>query len=254
MKYAQFERNHVIWPGRETALRNFLNSKAPGLGKHKLKHANNSHSEDALTWSCFDVLAQLTRPSKLQALKEIWEDAFDGQSLPAQLQDHVEINVGKRFCPAEDETTEVDASFESARALVFIEAKLYHMISPAEPPTKPNNQIGRKLRVGLLQAHQDRREFFFIWLDVAPLNCLYRKRKLVLAKAKGNGFHDKWQSAYLFKRYKSNKGDEAPTLRQSLIGIENVDRAKVAERMGWLTWADLFKTVLRAVLKDCLHS
>src|SRR5688572_21470194 len=58
MIYKDYQRNHVIVPGREDALASFLRQDYQGM-RHKLRNANNSNSEDALTWSCFDVLASL---------------------------------------------------------------------------------------------------------------------------------------------------------------------------------------------------
>jgi hypothetical protein len=64
MKYASYLRNHAVYPGREKALHDFLNATLDRNGKkekHKLRHCCSSNSEDALTWSCFDVLRQQPR-------------------------------------------------------------------------------------------------------------------------------------------------------------------------------------------------
>ena len=55
---------------------------------------------------------------------------------------------------------------------------------------------------------------------------------------------DKSISAIRFKKYK--KGNKY--LKEQLIGIDYDDINKVSKNMGWLTWASLFKTVLRAVV------
>jgi hypothetical protein len=57
--YKDYRDNFVIWPGREAALAKFVNQTYCGL-PHKLAHTKSSNSEDALTWSCFDVLNELT--------------------------------------------------------------------------------------------------------------------------------------------------------------------------------------------------
>ena len=79
MKYKKYQRNHVILPGREEALEAFLNQDYKGM-QHKLRNAVSSNSEDALTWSCFDVLASLSSLDKVTALDEIFEDSFHGDS------------------------------------------------------------------------------------------------------------------------------------------------------------------------------
>ena len=78
MIYKDCRRNHVVIPGRESALDAFLNQDYKGM-KHKLKNAINSHSEDALTWSCFDVISSFTLSRKISALDEIFEDAYQGK-------------------------------------------------------------------------------------------------------------------------------------------------------------------------------
>jgi hypothetical protein len=52
MKYENYQRNHVIVPGRE----------------------------DALTWSCFDTLENLPHLNKTEALDEILYDSYAGNS------------------------------------------------------------------------------------------------------------------------------------------------------------------------------
>jgi hypothetical protein len=53
--YADRQDNHVIWPGRERDLAEFLGQSFKGMN-HKRKNAHSSNSEDALTWSCFATL------------------------------------------------------------------------------------------------------------------------------------------------------------------------------------------------------
>ena len=77
MKYENYKRNHVIYPNREKALDEFVNSTAfinDKVVRHKLKNSISSNSEDALTWSCFDVLRQLPKEKINIALDEIMED------------------------------------------------------------------------------------------------------------------------------------------------------------------------------------
>ena len=171
MIYREYKRNHVIVPGREDALASFLKQDYKGM-QHKLKNAVSSNSEDALTWSCFDVLASLPSLDKAAALDEILEDAFGGSS-PLSFRsrgisnEDIEIYIGKRYTGSSTkEATEVDASIEAPGVLVFFEAKLYSAVSPAAPPEKPHDQIARKLRVGLDSIVQGKREFFFVFLDL----------------------------------------------------------------------------------------
>jgi len=246
----QYHRNHVVWPGREAALDEFVHKRYGGR-MHKLKHAHSANSEDALTWSCFDCLAQVKQPVQIQALAELWELAYDGD-LPKGLA-HAKIQVGQPY-GAGKEQTEVDASIEGPGVLVFIEAKLYSPMSQAEPPEKPHNQIERKLRVGVQEAVRSGRDFYFILLDLAPgymLRELKPGASLAEAtKARDGGFGNKWLTAYWFDRYKSARGGSTTPMRKLLEDLPGADPAHVARNMGWLTWADVLKVVLRAVIAD----
>jgi hypothetical protein len=254
MIYEEYQRNHVILPGREDALDSFLNQDYKGM-QHKRRNAVSSNSEDALTWSCFDVLANLPSLNKVAALDEILEDSFHGDS-PLSFQSRninnkdIDIYVGKSYTgTSTKESTEVDASIEAPGVLVFIEAKLYSSVSPASPPEKPHDQIARKLRVGLDSIQNEDREFFFIFLDIAPVDVLFqRKEKSEAFETSGGGYKDKWRSAWLFDYYKQGRNNSLRPLAEALKGIDTPPVEVVARHMGWLTWADLFKCTLRAVL------
>ena len=104
MKYSNYSRNHVIMPGREQALDDFLNASIVRNGKdikHKMEYANNSNSEDALTWSCFDILRNLPNDRKIQALDEIMEDAFGEenhfQKFTFANEKNINIHIGKWY-------------------------------------------------------------------------------------------------------------------------------------------------------------
>ena len=257
MIYEKHERNHVILPGREDALESFLKQDYKGM-QHKLRNAVSSNSEDALTWSCFDILGNLANLDKAVALDEILEDSFEGNS-PLSFRAHclasedIEIHVGKSYTGSStNESTEVDASIEAPGILVFFEAKLYSSVSAASPPEKPHDQIARKLRVGLDLAKNEEREFFFVFLDVAPVDLMFERReKKEAVRASGGGYKDKWRSAWLFKYYKQGRNNSMRPLEEALDGINHPPVGLVASRMGWLTWADLFKCILRAVLCAC---
>ena len=101
MIYEDFKRNHVILPGRENALEEFLKQDYKGL-KHKWKNGFNSHSEDALTWSCFDVLANFPMKKKISVLNKIFEDSYQDKSKihidEGQYEnDQIEIRIGKQY-------------------------------------------------------------------------------------------------------------------------------------------------------------
>jgi hypothetical protein len=150
------------------------------------------------------------------------------------------------------EETEVDASIEGEGVLVFIEAKLYSPMSMADPANrKPHDQLARKLRVGVKAAQRSGARFYFIILDIAPKEVLRRLKpgaRLAEATQKGRGgFASKWQTAYWFSRYKGSGGSVTP-LRQILSDISGADAKTVATNMGWLTWSDVYKALLRAVL------
>lgn len=254
MIYKEYQRNHVVIPGREKALESFLKQDYKGM-QHKLKNAVSSNSEDALTWSCFDVLASLPSLDKAAALDEILEDSFHGNS-PVSFRsrnlnnEDIDIHVGKSYTGIlTKESTEVDASIEAPGILVFIEAKLYSSVSPASPPEKPHDQIARKLRVGLDSIQNDDREFFFVFLDIAPAEImLQRKMKSDAVETSGGGYKDKWRSAWLFDYYKKGRNNSMRPLAEVLEGINAPPVEVVAKNMGWLTWADLFKCTMRAVL------
>ena len=113
--YDDNKRNHIIWPGREPELKKFLDSTCKGMS-HKQENARSSNSEDALTWSCFDVLGQVRGALREKALRELWEGSFGSDpKVPApkafKNADKVEIRVGKTYSNDAGDT-EVDASFE----------------------------------------------------------------------------------------------------------------------------------------------
>ena len=254
MFYDDYQRNHVIVPGREKALENFLNQEYNGW-RHKWKHRANSNSEDALTWSCFDVLDSLPLANKISALDEIFEDAYQGQCNflfrdGGFSEEQLQIYIGKEYIGAStDESTEVDASIELPDKLIFIEAKLYSSVSMASPPATTRDQIARKLRVGLDSPLPEQREFFFIFLDIAPCEKLHRQGKESEVKqSKSSGFHDKWKSAWLFKHYKCAKNPGTSPLAKALEGMDIPPMKSIVDNMGWLTWGDLFKSILRGVV------
>lgn len=252
MIYKDFHRNHVVLPGREEALASFLRQDYNGM-QHKLKNAVSSTSEDALTWSCFDLLASTPHLDKVRALDEILEDAFNGSS-PLSFKARgiadadIAVCVGKKYTgPSTTESTEVDASLEAPGVLVFFEAKLYSAVSPAAPPEKPHDQIARKLRVGLDAAGE--RDFFFVFLDIAPVEKMYEHRtKQEVEEKPSGGYRDKWRSAWLFNYYKAGRNGSLAPLTAVLEGINHPPAEVVSTRMGWLTWADLFKATMRAVI------
>ena len=235
MKYKTYLRNHVAYPGSEKALHAFLNASIDQNGKnekHKLKHAFSSNSEDALTWSCFDVLRRQSPESIVQALDEIMEDAYNGKAnFSFANEQNVKIEIGKEYIADNKEYTEVDASIETDDKLIFIEAKLYGKISLPDKD-KPHDQIVRKLRIGIDVAKRENKEFYFIFLDIAPMDD-------ILQYGKGKSIN-----AEYFKQYK----EHSDLLAEKLIDNTYDCLEKVSENMGWLTWACLFKTVLRATI------
>jgi len=248
----EYRRNHVVWPGQEAALEKFVRKRHQSLGMHKLAHAHSSHSEDALTWSCFHCLAQVDPAIRRRALGELWEIAYDGATLPDGVADG-KICIGSDY-GAGGESTEVDASIDGERALTFVEAKLYSAMSQADLPRKPHNQLAKKLRIGVQAAMASNRDFYFILLDLAPRQMLRRLNPGVsldeATKQAPGGFASKWLTAYWFDRYHHARGGSLAPLREVLQDIPRADPTRVANHMGWLTWADLFKVVLRAVVDN----
>lgn len=259
IKYDDYKRNHVILPGREKELDKFLNAKFKGIN-HKSKNSISSNSEDALTWSCFDIISQLPDFKKIIALDEILEHSFCGndmnQKMPFSFSNEVDIKieVGKTYkAHSIKEETEVDASIETSNKIIFFEAKLYSSISlESLKDKKPYNQIAKKIRVGLdyANATEEKKEFYFIFLDIAPRDKLYKfsdeKKSKVNAKSLPS---KKWKSVWWFNRYKNGwKGSSKP-LENILDGITTSQSVKsISENMGWLTWFDLFKITMRSMI------
>jgi hypothetical protein len=249
--YREFRDNHVIWPGRESHLDEFLAQSFKGIN-HKRKNARSSNSEDALTWSCFDILANVSQIRRASALEELWELAYGDMAAPDGFESST-ICIGKSY-GAGSEITEVDLSFEGDSFLVLVEAKLYSPMSQADPAKeKPHNQIARKLTIGLRAAEAMGKNFYFILLDIAPADCLAQLHpgaSLDEAEGKASGFGGKWLTSYWFSRYKYGHRGSLKPLTDLLLkeGLNPSHVAQVADRMGWLTWADVFKVVLRAVI------
>jgi hypothetical protein len=249
--YDSFRDNHVVWPGREPHLVKFLRQSFKGIN-HKMKNARSANSEDALTWSCFDTLANVSQRRRAWALEELWELAYGDMAAPDGLQAST-IYIGKSY-GAGRKTTEVDLSFEGDGFLVLVEAKLYSPMSQADPDNdKPHNQIARKLTIGLQAAQAMGKDLYFILLDIAPADCLAQLNPgatLDEAKGKASGFGGKWLTSYWFSRYKYGHRGSLKPLKDLLLeeGLNAGHVAQVADRMGWLTWTDVFKTVLRAVI------
>jgi hypothetical protein len=249
MQYKDYLRNHVVLPGREKALEKFLKQDYKGI-RHKWDNGFSSNSEDALTWSCFEILKSLSLNKKIQVLNEIWEDTYSAEiespfSDKNLHDDEIKIEIGKQYTGSKsNESTEVDASIELPGALVFFEAKLYSSVSMKSPDHK-HDQIARKLRVGLdIPLYKD---FYFIFLDIAPLDKLILRKSKAEALASAKGFHDKWKSAWLFSYYKYGRNNSLKPLKDELKGIAE-DVEQVAKNMGWLTWIDLFKDLLRGMI------
>lgn len=260
MKYSNEQRNHVIIKGREQALTDFLQQDYNGM-KHKVKNAISSNSEDALTWSCFEAISYLPLNLKINALDEIFEDAYEGKCDFKFIENNytneqIEIFIGKKYTgKATKESTEVDASIELPDKLIFIEAKLYSSISLADDDNnKPFDQIARKLRVGLDSAGN--KNFYFIFLDIAPNKKLIkRKSKIEALDNSKAGYDNKWKSAWWFNYYKKGRNNSLKPLKEILIDknsgqqINKQPIETIAMNMGWLTWSDLYKNILRGVIK-----
>ena len=256
MKYNNHQRNHVIVKGQEKALEEFLNSSTVINGKqhkHKLRYSCSSNSEDALTWSCFDTLRKYKPENLAEALNEILEDSFEG-NIPFNFnqEKNIKVDIGKEYTAPtllnKQEKTEVDTSIETDDKLIFIEAKLYSLISlPTD--IQPYNQIARKIRVGLNYARNNNKQFYFIFLDIAPLDKMSLRKPKAEAEEATHTFVDKWKSAWWFNYYRNSRS--LKPLKDILADITtNEEELKqVQQNMGWLTWASLFKTVLRATIK-----
>lgn len=253
MIYQRYQRNHVILPGRESELYDFLNANYEGM-RHKLRNSKNSNSEDALTWSCFDFIRNQSTETQVGAVKEMIEDAYSGElSLSDTDLTGLIIDIGREFVgPLTSEKTEVDASIETDRIVIFIEAKLYSALSLAEPLEKPYDQIARKLRVGIDYAQSVNKAYYFVVLDIAPVKKMNVRNSKEEASSGSSSYQDKWKTAWWFDYYKKGRNNSMKPLKEILIGLELDDEnhkiGTISRNMGWLTWADLFKTTLRSAL------
>ncbi|NLP59424.1 hypothetical protein [Lutibacter sp. B1] len=255
IKYKDYKRNHVIMPGREKELDTFLKSSYNGIN-HKLKNSISSNSEDAITWSCFDIISQLSDLKKTIALDEIIEHSFSDNDMKKPKfsfanETKIKIEVGKIYKGNSiKEQTELDASIETSEKIIFIEAKLYSSIS-LKSDNKPYDQIAKKIRVGLDYALEENKEFYFIFLDIAPRDKLYyftsEKKSMENAKKIPT---KKWKSVWWFNRYKKGWGGNLSPLKKVISDISTNETVinGVSERMGWLTWTDLFKITMRGMI------
>lgn len=255
MKYKNHQRNHVIVKGQEKALDEFLNSSTLINGKqekHKLRYSCFSNSEDALTWSCFDTLRIYKPENLIDALNEILEDSFEGnRPFDFNLEKNIKVEIGKEYTSPtilKKEKTEVDTSIETDDKLIFIEAKLYSLIS-LPTAIQPFNQIARKIRVGLDYARNNNKQFYFIFLDIAPLDAFSLRKSKAEAEKATHTFADKWKSAWWFNYYSNNRSLQPLKDILADITTNEAEIKQVQQNMGWLTWASLFKTVLRATIK-----
>lgn len=258
IKYEDSKRNHVIIPGREKELEKFLNSTYKGIN-HKLKNSFSSNSEDAITWSCFDIISQLKTSEKINALNEIIEHSFiknsntDKVPFTFENENEIIIEIGKTYYGNSiNEETEVDASIETAGKVIFFEAKLYSSVS-LQDKNKPYDQIAKKLRVGLDYSSKLKKEYFFVFLDIAPRDKLYEFSDE--KKSKENAMKHpskKWKSVWWFNRYKNGWNGSLKPLRLALTGIDTTNQSveNVSKNMGWLTWTDLFKITMRGIIKN----
>lgn len=255
IKYDDYKRNHVIVPGREKELEIFLKSTFKGVN-HKSKNSISSNSEDALTWSCFDLISQLPDSKKIIALDEILEHSYCGNDMNQKMpfsfsyENDIKIEVGKNYKGHfTKEETELDASIETSNKIIFFEAKLYSSIS-LKDHSKEYDQIAKKLRVGLDYSSKEKKEFYFIFLDIAPRDQLYKFSDEKKSKENAEKLPTKkWKSVWWFNRYKNGwKGSSKP-LEEILCGITTNQSVKsISENMGWLTWFDLFKITMRGMI------
>lgn len=258
IKYTDNKRNHVILPGRDAELNKFLNSTYKGIN-HKLNNSYSSNSEDALTWSCFDILSQLSDSEKKVALDEIIEHSYNDNSKSFRLpfsfesESDIEIEIGETYLgPNINEQTEVDAVIKTKSKLIFIEAKLYSSVI-LKDKAKPYDQIAKKIRVGLDYSISKKLDFYFIFLDIAPIDKLYSFTTEKICKENAMKYPTKkWKSAWWFKRYKNGWKGSLKPLQDILEGIEkNSFEVKViSKNMGWLTWSDLYKITMRGLIKN----
>jgi len=238
-----YQSNFVVGPDRRAELARFVNQTHKGM-RHKFKPAHSSNSEDSLTWSCFDRLKCISAELRAAALASLWELTFD-DPMPKDFTAG-EIEIGKSF-GKRGADTEVDASIESDSVLLFIEAKLYQPIKMGGGD-RSHDQLAHKIRVGLREAQHLGKAFYLVVLDIAPVESLRTiKPRASLKDAEtitGGGFGNKWLTAYWFSRYKG--GSSVTPLKNVIADIPGADAKLMARSMGWLTWSDLFKIVLRA--------
>ena len=257
IKYEDNKRNHVIIPGREKELEKFLNGTFNGIN-HKLKNSKSSNSEDAITWSCFDIISQLPNLKKIEALDEIIEHSFSSKDMSKKTfsfadENEIKIEIGKVYKgTSTKEQTELDASIETSKKIIFFEAKLYSSISLADEANKiPYDQIAKKIRVGLDYALKENKEFYFIFLDIAPRKKLYGFTTEKKSKENASKLPTKkWKSVWWFNYYKNGRNGSLKPLKKILsdISTNETEIKNISRNMGWLTWTDLFKITMRGMI------
>ena len=76
-----------------------------------------------------------------------------------------------------------------------------------------------------------------------------KSKKEALAPSRG-GFDEKWRSAWLFNYYKQGRNKSLRPLTEALEGISIPPVESISDNMGWLTWSDLFKSVLQEAISE----
>src|SRR6202035_336438 len=96
---------------------------------------------------------------------------------------------------------------------------------------KSDNQIARKLTIGLQYAQEQGKDFYFILLDSAPPDCLAQLNPGVSLKEAGeqaSGFGAKWLTSYWFARYKYGHPGSLTPLR-TLLSEKSLNAAEAAQ-------------------------
>jgi len=244
-------------PGREKELEKFLTGTYKGQN-HKFKNSSSSNSEDAITWSCFDIISQLPNSKKIIALDEIIEHSFSSKDMSKKTfsfadENEIKIDIGKVYKRHKvKEETELDVSIETTEKIIFFEAKLYSSISLAdESKNIQYNQIAKKIRVGLDYALKENKEFYFIFIDIAPRKKLYEFTTEKKSRENATKLPTKkWKSVWWFNYYKNGRNGSLKPITEMLSDITKDESVikNISENMGWLTWTDVFKITMRGMI------
>ena len=91
-------------------------------------------------------------------------------------------------------------------------------------------------------------------IDIAPVKKMNMKKSKEEASSGYSSYHDKWKTAWWYYYYKNGRNNSMKPLKEILTDIapdgKDYEIETISRNMGWLTWADIFKTTLRSAIPE----